>query len=281
VDLTLQGTYTNWASDPAAAPGTAWRPGESLVLAVDFGMPGDPGGVIDATQLGFAVAMPVHPGAGLGSGLASLVVSGSPIHAFRFDAGFESLGTSRDNSEHVFGYFIGLGMRVRVPITRTVAFVMGRTGAAQFGQFTNLDQGGSGFYWGSAFFPMGASDFLVISGGGGDSAPLQTQSEVRRNVIGVNLPAGLLVQPDPHFALTLQSGYSAVISLISVLGAANQAALHFIPLVLEAVATPTPAVDIGTRLSLDGFVGVSGDANFTAGYFDRRALIFWFRFHIG
>src|SRR3954468_17834137 len=64
VDLTLQGTYTNWASDPAAAPGTAWRPGESLVLAVDFGMPGDPGGVIDATQLGFAVAMPVHPGAG-------------------------------------------------------------------------------------------------------------------------------------------------------------------------------------------------------------------------
>jgi hypothetical protein len=60
VDFTLQGTYTNWVT--GAAADAALASGESLVLAVDFGAPNDPWGVVDAAQLGFALwAAPTSP----------------------------------------------------------------------------------------------------------------------------------------------------------------------------------------------------------------------------
>jgi hypothetical protein len=96
--------------------------------------------------------------------------------------------------------------------------------------------------------------------------------------IGINLPAGLLLQPDPHIALTLQAGYSTAISIPS---SGNTAAAHFIPLGLEAVVTPIPPLDIGARFFLDGYVATTG-SNVSNGprYFDLRALMFWLRFRV-
>ena len=59
----------------------------------------------------------------------------------------------------------------------------------------------------------------------------------------------------------------------------TNAALHFIPLGLEAVVSPTSVLDIGARFFLDGYVGQSGgSAGFN--YFDFRALMLWFRVRV-
>src|SRR5258708_5942499 len=58
VDLTLHGTYTNWGNGSTAGVGPASLDGETLALGVDFG-------ATDQFQLGFVVALPIHPGAGL------------------------------------------------------------------------------------------------------------------------------------------------------------------------------------------------------------------------
>src|SRR5216683_2578453 len=103
-------------------------------------------------------------------------------------------------------------------------------------------------------------------------------SHISGTNIGINLPAGLLLQPDPHVAFTLQAGYSAVIEIPS---SGSSAAAHFIPLGLEAVVTPTPPLDIGARFFLDGYVATTG-SNVSNGprYFDLRALMFWLRFRV-
>ncbi|MFL5420718.1 MAG: hypothetical protein ACJ79Y_08105, partial [Myxococcales bacterium] len=87
--------------------------------------------------------------------------------------------------------------------------------------------------------------------------------------------AGLLLQPDPHFAVSLLAGYSAVVVLPP---AGSAFASHFVPVGLEAVVTPVPALDIGARFSLDGYVGQSGTTGAGPGYFDLRALMLWLRF---
>jgi hypothetical protein len=269
IDLTVEGTYSNWASGTTLGLGPSWVAGESVALGIDFGLPDDFYGLVDATQIGIALAIPVHPAAGFGSVLGSLLVSRSSIFALRFDGGLESFGFNGDPG-HALRYFIATGGRVRAPITPSVAFVMGRAGAPQFGHFTNIGRDGRAVYLGTAYFTPGASDFLVLSGGGIDL--------YNGTIVGVNLPVGLLVQPDPRFALTLQSGYSL---MISVPGGGSAAALHFIPLVLEAVVTPASAVDIGGRFVLDGFVGKTGGDDVSIGYLERRALTIWFRFHLG
>ncbi len=110
-----------------------------------------------------------------------------------------------------------------------------------------------------------SSDFLVLSGGNNGSS----------TIIGINLPAGLLLQPDPHLALTLQAGYSAAIST-----SGSVRALHFIPVGLEAVVTPAPRVDIGARFFLDGYVAQSGGGSGGhPNYFDLRALMLYIRVH--
>jgi hypothetical protein len=83
------------------------------------------------------------------------------------------------------------------------------------------------------------------------------------------------LQPDPHLAVTLQAGYSASISVPS---SGSAQAVHFIPVGLEAVLTPTPLLDIGARFFVNGYVAQTGGGG-SLGYFDLRALMFWIRIH--
>jgi hypothetical protein len=85
------------------------------------------------------------------------------------------------------------------------------------------------------------------------------------------------MQPDPHFAVTLQAGYSVAIFLPNGSGSAE--ALHFIPLGLEAVVTPVPRLDLAARFFLDGLLGGTATTGSLPGYFELRELMFWIRVH--
>lgn len=290
LDLVLHGTYHNWATGAPEAPLGDPRPffcalscsfasisGETLALAIDYGS-------TDQAQVGLGLAFPINPGAGFGSVVLNGMFSTGPLAALRVDVGYERIGLNGDpppGSNHVNRYFGGLGARIRIPISPTVAFVTGRTGAAHLGtstalgnmtmgHFNNIGDSGFGFYFGSTFLTEASSDFFVLSAGDNSSG----------TYIGFNLPAGLLLQPDPHFALTLQAGYSVAIEVSSRRGSAQL--LYFFPVGMEAVVTPTPRLDIGARFFIEGYVGESGLGGGSApGYFDLRALMLWFRIHIG
>jgi hypothetical protein len=182
--------------------------------------------------------------------------------------GFENIGLNGNNtanSTHVQRFFAGVGARIKVPITPTLAFVSGRTGAVHFGHFNNVGDNGTGLYLGATGYTEASSDFLLFSAGSNNS----------NTIMGTNLPAGLLLQPDPHLAITLQAGYSLAVSFPSSGGSTQ--ALHFIPVGLEAVVTPAPLLDIGFRFFLDGMFAQSGTGGSAPGYFDLRALMLWFR----
>lgn len=269
LDLTLQGTYTNWSTlDLLLGTSGGSAAGETVALGADFG-------ASDAAQFGLALALPVHPGAGFGSILGSAAFAVSRGAALRIDAGFENFGFNGDTaglqgSTHVSRFFGGMGPRIQAPLSPTVAFVIGRTGAVQFGHFNNLGDQGTGLYAGASFLTEGSSDFLVVSTGSSNNNTLTN--------IGVNLPLGLLLQPDPHFALTLLAGYSAVILIPS---SSSSQALHFVPIGVEAVVTPTAVVDVGLRFFFDGYVGTTGTVSSDQGYFDTRALMLWITVHGG
>jgi hypothetical protein len=261
LDLTLHGTYTNWGNSSPAGAGSGSLTGETLALGADFG-------ATDEVQLGVGVALPINPGAGFGSVLASADIAVDEKIALRTDVGFESIGLNGNGTagtSHTSRFFAGVGASIKVPISPTVAFVTGRNGALQFGHFNNIGDSGTGLYTGASGFTEASSDFLVLSGGNHGSS----------TIVGINLPAGLLLQPDPHLSLTLQAGYSAAIST-----SGGTQVLHFIPVGLEAIVTPAPQFDIGARFFLDGYVAQSG-ASSSGGpnYFDLRALMFYFRVH--
>jgi len=262
VDLTLQGTYTSWSYGLFGLTRPGSFDGETLALGVDVG-------ATDRVQVGLGVALPVHPSASFGSVLATALFLAEPTFAMRLDGGYERVGVNGDptqvNVSHTNRYFGALGANIKIPITEAIAFVTGQNGAVQFGHFQNVGDS-AGLYFGATAFTQASSDFLVISGGGGSST-----------IVGINLPAGLLVQPDPRVAITLQAGYSAVFLTSGVTGT-----LHFVPLALEAVVTPAPPLDIGARFSLGGYVGASGDdrVSLNASYFDLRAVMVWLRVHV-
>jgi hypothetical protein len=260
-DVTLHGTYTNWGNSSSAGAGSSSLTGETLALGADFG-------ATDQVQLGLGLALPINPGAAFGSILASADVAVDEKIALRTDVGFENIGLNGNGTagtSHTNRYFGGVGLSIKVPISPTLAFVTGRTGALQFGHFNNIGDSGTGLYTGASGLTEASSDFLVLSGGNHGSG----------TIIGINLPAGLLLQPDPHVALTLQAGYSAAIST-----SGGTQALHFIPIGLEAVVTPAPQFDIGARFFLDGYIAQSGgSSNGGPNYFDLRALMFYFRVH--
>src|SRR6266849_3193429 len=185
------------------------------------------------------------------------------------DSGFENFGFNGDNTgniSHTNRYFAGVGARIKVPISPTLAFVTGRTGAIHFGHFNNIGVSGTGLYVGASLLTETSSDFLVFSSGNNNS----------NTNIGINLPAGLLLQPDPHLAVTLQAGYAAAIAIPS--SGSQSVALHFIPVGLEAVLTPMPLLDIGARFFLDGYVAQwGGNSSGNPGYFDLRAVMLWIR----
>ncbi len=215
VDLTLHGTYTNWGTGATAGGGPSSLSGETLALGADFG-------ATDQAQLGLGVALPINPGAGFGSLFASAAFALDKGTAVRADAGFENIGLNGDNSSGV--------TRLKVPLGSTLAFVTGRTGAVQFGHFNNIGDKGTGLYGGASGLTEAASDFVVFSTGNNNSS----------TNLGFNLPAGLLLQPDSRFAVTLQAGYSAVIIFpqcpAGIITCKTQS-LHFIPVGIEAIVS--------------------------------------------
>ncbi|HEY6907946.1 MAG TPA: hypothetical protein VI356_01140 [Myxococcales bacterium] len=269
LDLTLQGTYTNWSASDSVLGVRSSLAGETVALGADFG-------ASDAAQFGLALALPVHPGAGFGSILGSAAFAASKSVALRIDAGFENYGFNGDTAgirgtTHVNRFFGGLGPRIKAPLSPTVAFVMGRTGTVQFGHFNNLGDQGLGLYSGASLLTEGASDLLVISSGNNGGTSTLTD-------VGVNVPLGLLLQPDPRFALTLLAGYSAVIVIPST---GSSEVLHFVPVGVEAVVTPSAPIDVGLRFFFDGYVGTTGGTSSNQGYFDTRALMLWVTVHGG
>jgi hypothetical protein len=255
VDLTLHGTYTNWSGGGSSIDG------ETLAAGIDYG-------VSDKVQVGLAAAFPVAPGAAFGSLLGSLSAGGGNNVAVRVDAGYERFGFNGSGAPfgnpHADRFFGGIGAPIKIPLSPTVAFVSGRVGAVHFGHFNNLGVSGLGLYVGASGLSEQAADIFVVSGGNNGT----------NTDIGINLPVGLLVQPDPRLALTLQAGYSAVIAT-SGSGLAN----HYIPLALELVVSPAQLVDVGARFALDGFVAQSGGGSST-GYLDQRALMLWVRLRV-
>jgi len=59
-----------------------------------------------------------------------------------------------------------------------------------------MGDSGTGLNVGASGLTEASSDFLVVSAGNNSSGAN----------LGINLPAGLLMQPDPHLAITLQAG---------------------------------------------------------------------------
>ena len=261
-ELTLNGTYSDWGSGGSLGIPISLS-GETLALGADFG-------ATDGVQPGLALALPIHPGAGFGSILGSLAFALQNNIALRLDAGFERIGLNGDGAgtnSHTNRFFGGMGAAIKSPISPTLAFVSGRTGAIHFGQFTNVGDSGTGLYLGSSGLSESSSDFFVVSAGDNDSS----------TNLGINLPIGLLLQPDPRLAVTLLTGYSAAISIPK---SGSALALHYVPLGLEAVLTAAPALDVGLRFFLDGLVTQTGGSSTgNPGYFDLRSVIFWFRIH--
>src|ERR1700682_4118609 len=247
VDLTVHGTYTNWAMGASTGGGPSSLAGETLALGADFG-------ATDETQLGLGVALPINPGAGFGSLFASAVFALDKRTAVRADAGYERIGPNGGQNTgfgHTNRSFAGLGAPLKVPLGPTLAFVSGRTGAVHFGHFNNIGDKGTGIYSGASGLTEAASDFVVLSTGNNNSS----------TNLGFNLPAGLLLQPGPRFAVTLQAGYSAVITFpkcSGILTTGTTQSAHFIPVGLEAVISPAPQMDIGGRLFFYGFVPPTG-----------------------
>jgi hypothetical protein len=271
LDATLHGTYTNWGTGSVVGVNSTTLTGETLSFGVDFG-------ATDRVQLGLSTALPINPGAGFGSILGSAVLAASPNAALRLDAGFERIGFNGDGTAtipHTNRFFGGIGAPIKVPFSPTLAFVTGRNGAVHFGHFNDIGQRGTGLYIGASGLTELASDFLVLSGGDQNSS----------TVVGINLPAGLLLQPDPSFGVTLQAGFSTNITFPRSGSSAGTQVLFFFPVAVEAVVSPVRALDVGLRFSLDGYfqqVGASSDIVAGGpGYFDLREIMLWFRIHAG
>lgn len=265
VDLTLHGTYSNWYIGPTTEVPSTWT-GGTFALAVDFG-------VTDSLQLGLAAAFPISPAHSFGSVIGSALVAVDGDAAVRFDAGLERVGLNGSDlplsSTHSTRYFGGIGARLRFPVLPTIAFVVGRAGAVEFGAFNNVGDGQAAYYTGASMSPAGSADLVAISGG-------DAQTPTR---IAVSVPAGFLVQPHPAVAVTIQSGYALTTLASNTSSSASGTPVsHYVPLDVElAVSTPLPALELGTRLLFSGCVGQSGMSGREPGYFDQRSLMFWLR----
>lgn len=267
-DATLDLPYTNWSGN-VLGPGANTSSAEALAAGVDYGL-------TDRVQLGLSAAFAINPGAAFGSILLSSVVALDQKSALRFDVGYERIGINGGpqtfSGSHISRYFAGFGVPAKVALTPTLAFVTGRTGAVHFGNFINLDGGaGTGAYFGASRFTETDADILTVSDGDNQSG----------TVVGINLPFGLMAQPDPHFALTLRTGYSAVVAIPG--GSGNSIVDHFIPLGIEGVFSPLPMLDVGASFTFDGYLTRSGSGSTTGlpGYFDMRSAQFWIRFRGG
>jgi hypothetical protein len=158
---------------------------------------------------------------------------------------------------------------VRNQLTPTLAFVSGRASVALPGRFSNVGVSFGGpaiaCYYGANFFSEGGADVVSIS----------SRNDMG-TYIGINLQGGLLLQPDPHLALSLRSGYAAAIGIAN--GGWTEVE-HFIPISFEAVVPLVPVLDIGASVLVGGYVGQSGSSSQGRGvlYFGLRAGVAFIR----
>jgi hypothetical protein len=208
-------------------------------------------------QVGLALGLPVVPGFNFGSIYGSAAAMLERQVAIRVDAGYDRdvVGVGvRTAASGIISF--GLGIPLEMRLGKNVSFVSGRVGAMNFTPFLNFGQNGGTIYLGRAM-PFASADLFSI-----------THNLDASSVISVNLPAGLLVQVSDPLAVVFRSGYQA---LIASDGSGSE---HYIPLGIDAVLSPSRAVDLGASFLLPGYVGGAATG---LGYADWKVISFWAR----
>lgn len=203
--------------------------GEVLSAALDAG-------VTKNLQLGLYVTVPVNP-SGFGSAIGSLQGGLSEQASLRVDAGIlrgildaGALGSSSANA-----FALGVGAPLKLRLSHEVAFISGRPGTAQFGRPFAISEKGMGGATGANPAFSGDDLFYFIVNDGG------TASYV------VNLPVGLLLSPNDHFAIGLRSGFRAVFP-------ADGDTSKAIPLGIDLMVSLSPEVGLGASFDLAGII---------------------------
>jgi hypothetical protein len=244
-ELNLMGNITN--EDTAATSLT----GEVLGLGLEFGL--------GNAQFGIAGALPVNPGFGVGSLLASAAFALAPRTALRLDFGVEHFGVNGAAGGSGTLVYGAIGVPFQVRLSRSVSLVSGRVGALRFAHFSNVGTGGVGVYTGASAAPFESSDLITI-----------TNELNGSSLITLNAPIGFLLQVAEPFAITLRSGVEVFIPT----SGGDPAA--FLPIGIDAVLSAGP-LDIGASFSLAGYVGGNGSVA-GPGYGDIRMGVLWLRF---
>lgn len=256
LELDLAGHYSNWSGTALDSGSVS---GEAAAASVAFG-------VSSGVQLGATLALPINPGFGFGTVAANGLFSLGRDSAFRVDLGWDRLGTNGSGGFVSAGdtYFGGLGAPLRFKLGQGVALVSGRTGGFELAHFINLGASGTGLYYGASTLGFATGDLLTVAHSTGSSSASDSTA------INLTVPVGVMLQAADALAFTLWSGYH--LSWFS--DGATTSAVHFIPLGLDAVFSPAPALDLGASFNLPGRVG--GDLK--AGYTDLRDVAVWVRF---
>jgi hypothetical protein len=243
VELNLLGNVTSQSGFSA---------GETVVAGIEVGLGEGQGGIV--------LALPAHPGFGFGSVAGSAAWSVGRQAAFRFDIGFDHSGADVGRPEAYF-YSAGAGFPFELRLSNWVALVSGRVGAMGYAHFTNVNAGGAGLYRGASQ-PFSSSDLLIY-----------TKKENGDAQLTFNLPVGLLAQIAPDFAVTLRTGFEAIVVVD------NGGAQYFVPIGADAVFSPSRSVDLGASFSIAGQVGQTGSAA-SAGYTDFFMGSLWLRLRV-
>jgi hypothetical protein len=179
--------------------------------------------------------------------------------AIRFDVGYDRAVVQGGGASDATGFItFGLGVPFESRLSHNVSFVSGRVGAMNFAHFLTAAPAGGSIYFGAGEFSFASADLFTL-----------TKAFDGSSLISVNLPAGLLVQVADPLAITLRTGYQA---LIATEGGFTE---HFVPLGFDAVLSPSRDLDLGVSFLLPGYVG--GTGNIFGNYTDTRIVSFWLR----
>ncbi len=219
--------------------------GEVLSAALDAGLTKN-------VQLGLYVTVPVNP-SGFGSAIGSLQAGLSEQASVRVDAGLLrgiiDAGAPGSSSANAFALAVGAPVKLR--LSHEVAFISGRPGSAQFGRPFAISAHGVGGATGANPVVSGDDLFYFMLNDGGVASFV------------VNLPVGLLLSPDDHFAIALRSGLRTVFP-------AGGGSTKAIPLGVDLMVSVSPQVELGASFDLAGNVDEPG-----ASYTDVRQLGVW------
>jgi hypothetical protein len=210
-------------------------------------------GITPWFQLGAFLSAPVYPNADLGALLLNAQFAVGRSVALRVELGYERPVVfdlfSNQSTSDAFSFSTGPTGKWR--LSRTLAITWGSTPGMRLGRL--LDAGGV-----YESIPFNSDSAFSISAG-------------RDIMVSFGLPAGLLLQPLPSFAVHLSvrpdflvsrpSWHSADIGLI-------------IPVELDLVWTPIPSLDIGASAGLLGTL--TGNSRYT----DVRDFGLWVRVRI-